>query len=846
MDAVVQGADDHAGDVVGKAAGEATRSAAVAPGLDPALDLTAGWRLYLTAADAWGDPSMRTDAAESFDAPVPGTVAGALERAGRFDRAAPSPLDHLDAWYFLELAGARPGPAVLVLEGLATIVDVYWNGERVLESRSMFVGRQIAVDVGGDDRLAVCFRALGPHLQTRGPRARWRPQMIVPQGMRLVRSTLLGRMPGWCPEVQAVGPYRPVRLLRPQAGIPQDVRIRAEVAPDGSARLDVSFRADAMAGPVDLHCAGASVAMVRTADGLWRAQLSIADVELWWPHTHGRPALHAVEIRIGAEIHHLGRTGFRSVHVDRGADGNDFVLQVNGVPVFCRGAVWTTADIVDLPGARERYQPLLRLAAEAGMNMLRIGGTMTYETKAFFDLCDELGILVWQDFMLANFDYPAQDPEFAGQVQAEAEQFLQRLSAAPSLAVLCGGSEVFQQAAMLGLPSAAWTGPLTDSLLPAAVEALRPDVPFVANSPSHGAMPFAPNAGVTHYYGVGAYCRPLEDARRADVRFAAESLAFANVPEQQTLDGHLPVSPVHDPRWKARVPRDRGASWDFEDVRDHYLGLLYDCDPARLRREDPARYLDLSRAVSGEVMEAAFAEWRRPQSSCNGALVWTLKDLLPGAGWGVIDATGLPKPVWHALRRAFRPIQVLLSDEGTNGLDLHVINETDAARDLVVELACLRDGHLPVVSGRRRLALAPRDAVTLAATHLFGAFFDTTYAFRFGPPSHDVTVATLFDPATSAVVARAFHFPQGRAKALNAASANAVLEDDGHGNWMLCVSADRLLQSVHIDCPGFLPSDNWFHLAPGVTRDIRLAAVAGGERPGGQLAALNLSSPVPF
>src|SRR5262249_22082874 len=149
------------------------------------------------------------------------------------------------------------------------------------------------------------------------------------------------------------------------------------------------------------------------------------------------------------------------------------------------------------------------------------------------------------------------------------------------------------------------------------------DVPYVPNSPYGGAMPFLPNAGVTHYYGVGAYCRPLEDARRADVRFSAESLAFAHVPQQKVVHRRLPVPAVHSPLWKERTPRDRGASWDFDDIRDHYLEVLYGINPARLRREEPERYLDLSRAVSGEVIEATFAEWRRKGSGCNGALVWT-------------------------------------------------------------------------------------------------------------------------------------------------------------------------------------------------------------------------------
>jgi len=807
--------------------------------------LSDGWRMILTPAGAVTGPAGLEAFSDSVDAPVPGTVAGALERAGRFDRTAPEPLDHLDAWYVLDLEGERPGEAVLHFDGLATVAEVWWNGALLLSSDSMFVRHDLPVTLTGEDRLALCFRALKPHLEKRGPRARWRPQMITPQGLRLVRTTLLGRMPGWCPEVHAAGPWRPVRLSRCGTAWPADIRIAARLEEDGAGRLDVRFGFDGEAPTVE--CAGVTAVAVPEGEGRFSARLSIPDVEAWWPRTHGNPALHDVFLTLNGERRRIGRTGFRRIGIDRGADGRDFALRVNGVTVFCRGAVWTSADIVDLPGSRAHYEPLLRLAANANMNMLRIGGTMAYETPDFFALCDELGLMVWQDFQFANFDYPANDPAFVDNVRRETSQFLDATIASPSLAILCGGSEIDQQAAMLGLPEAARAGPLTREILPEIAAAHRPDAPYVENSPSGGAMPFSPNTGVTHYYGVGAYCRPLEDARRAEVRFAAESLAFANVPEQQTLDAHLPVPAVHDPRWKARVPRDRGASWDFEDVRDHYLALLYGEDPARLRREDPARYLDLSRAAVGEVMEATFAEWRRPQSTCNGALVWTFQDLLPGAGWGVVDATGLPKSAWHALRRAFRPVQVILSDEGTNGLDIHAVNDSAHERRLTLELACLRHGRQPVVSGRKDMILAPHSAGTLPATDLFGAFFDTTYAFRFGPPSHDVTVCRLLD-AEGVVIAEAFHFPQGRAKAIHSAVLSAALRQDG-GEWLLDLSADRVVQSVAIEAEGFLPSDSWFHLAPGGVRSVRLVPRAGTDpaaRPAGVVRGVGAEAVLSF
>src|SRR5262249_38188924 len=156
-------------------------------------------------------------------------------------------------------------------------------------------------------------------------------------------------------------------------------------------------------------------------------------------------------------------------------------------------------------------------------------------------------------------DYPIEDAAFAASVRTEAAQLLDRLQLSPSLAICCGNSEVEQQAAMLGLPSDEWSNPLFTELLPGVLRAARPDVPYCRTTPFGGALPFRPDAGVSHYYGVGAYLRPVEDARRARVRFAAECLAFANIPSDETIemlmaDGEMPTN---HPRWKVRVPRDR-------------------------------------------------------------------------------------------------------------------------------------------------------------------------------------------------------------------------------------------------------------------------------------------------
>jgi len=285
-------------------------------------------------------------------------------------------------------------------------------------------------------------------------------------------------------------------------------------------------------------------------------------------------------------------------------------VRVNGVPVFCRGACWTPLDVVTLSAPAEAQRAAVAQARAAGMNMLRVGGTMVYEDDHFHDACDALGILVWQDFMFANMDYPQDDAAFTASVKLEAAQQLERWQARPSVAVLCGNSEAEQQAAMWGSPRETWGQPLFDRDLTELAAAWCPDVPYWPSSASGGAFPHQNNVGTTSYYGVGAYLRPLEDARRSGLRFATECLAFANVPPDSTL-ARMPGGSgtrVHHAGWKARAPRDLGAGWDFDDVRDHYLQRLYGLDPVALRSSDHDRYLAMSRAVSAEVMNATFGE----------------------------------------------------------------------------------------------------------------------------------------------------------------------------------------------------------------------------------------------
>jgi len=785
--------------------------------------LDTGWRMAITADGACATPREAAALPDWIPARVPATVAGVLRDAGRLDIDVGLTLHDQDVWWRL----SRPpvGTFQLRFEGLATLCEVWLEQTLVGASSTMFAPLEIDVEIENGAELWLCFRALTGLFDRRLPRARWRPRMIPRQALRGVRTTLLGQMPGWTPAIDAVGPFRPITASASDALDVRRAWVSARVDETGAGRLVARVRLEGSEQAPILSCAGAQIMLEATGDGDFSGELVCPDVDLWWPHTHGDQPLYPVSLTVGDKVIDLGHVGFRTIDLDHGADGDGFIIRVNGEPVFCRGAVWTSADIVGLGGGREMYEPWLRLAREAGMNMLRMSGTGVYESPDFFTLCDELGILVWQDFMFANFDYPLDLPGFAEAVEAEAGAFLDQIQLSPSLAILCGGSEVFQQATMMGLRPEATRHALFEDLLPKVSAAWRPDAPYVDNAPSGGALPFVTDHGVTHYFGVGAYRRPLEDVRRADVRFAAECLGFSNIPQPDTLREHLPGARPGDPTWKAATPRDLGADWDFEDIRDHYLAALRGVDPERLLADNPALYLDLGRAVTGEVMTAVFAEWRRIGSRCGGGLVWTLQDLGAGAGWGLIDSAGRPKLAWYALKRVLRPLYLGLTDEGGNGLYIHLRNETFKDETLDLELICLRDGATPVVRGARRIELPARGALRLSSFELIGAFFDITRAYRFGPPSHDATVVRIRRPGASQAMAEVFHYPPGAAGAHDVAELKVERVETPQG-WRLDISTDRLVRDVRIEIDGYRPEDDGFDLAPMTVKHVLLKGLS--------------------
>lgn len=799
---------------------------------------------------------------------VPGTAAGALRDA----RLEPGDLDAEDWWFRTTFEAAPAGAGeevVLCLGGLATLADVFLNGELVLRSESMFATHTI--DIGdrlrARNELAIRFRALRPELDAqRRPRARWRTRLVSDNNLRWFRTMLLGRIPSFSRGPAAVGPWRPIWIERRRALVVEALSIQARLdGADGFVSVQARLRGlgDSLGDAVDLELDGPSgrhrVSLRTSHDGgvlTAEGELRIPSVERWWPHTHGVPAMHAARLVVGSEpamIVEAGRVGFRTLAP--GLPGHEIErdglsLHVNGVPIFARGALWTPLDIVGLDPSPAELRAALETVTTAGMNMLRVPGFGPYEQSAFHDLCDELGILVWQDLMFASMDYPFEDDGFLRIASEEVGDVAARLAGRPSSAVLCGNSEVEQQIAMLGLDVALARIPFFDSVAPEIATAAGLDAVYVPSAPFGGELPMRPDRGVTNYYGVGGYRGPLSDARTSGVRFAAECLAFANIPDDEALATLVPEPPgeafMHHPRWKAGVARDAGAGWDFDDLRDHYLALVFGVDPGNLRRDNWDRYLELSRAVTGEIMAHVFGEWRRSGSSCHGGLILWLRDLVAGAGYGVVDHLGRPKTPYHHLRRVLAPTAVWLVDEGIGGVIAHVANDSPTALSARLRVALYTDQELQVGLAEVPIELPPHGAAQRDIETVIGHFVDAAWAYRFGPPAHDTIVASLLrdDGQDAEPISQAFHFPAGRPMTVEPQrrmGLTAGLAEDADGSVRLTIATRRLAYGVGIHVPGFVPSDDAFSVEPSGTRTVTLRpAVAGQPVSGGWLTALNL------
>ncbi|SEL48391.1 hypothetical protein [Nonomuraea pusilla] len=336
------------------------------------------------------------------------------------------------------------------------------------------------------------------------------------------------------------------------------------------------------------------------------------------------------------------KIGFHDVRLDQ-ADGA-FTIVVNGSPVFVRGVNWIPDDCFPSRLTRDRLAERLTQAVEANVNLVRVWGGGRYESEDFYDLADELGLLVWQDFPFACAAYPEEGP-FAGEVEAEAREHVARLSARPSLVLWCGNNENIEGHADWGwqekLQGRSWGAGFYYDLLPRVVAELDPTRPYWPGSPYSGAPDLPPNdpaRGTIHIWDVWNredYSRDAAYRPRFVAEFGFQGPAAYATLRRAGSEATLTPGSTHQKAIDGHDKLLRGLGEHLPQPRDfddwHYLTQL-----------------NQARAVAFGV-EHFRAQW----PSCTGTIVWQLNDCWPVVSWAAVDGDGRPKPLWYALRRAY-------------------------------------------------------------------------------------------------------------------------------------------------------------------------------------------------
>lgn len=560
---------------------------------------------------------------------------------------------------------------VLCCAGLDTLATLTLNGEYVGTTDNMH--RAYEFDVAqllrdGKNELGITFSPVLPYLHDKDS---VEPRMYGWTSARLHDAGWLRKEPcnfgwDWGPQLLTCGIWRDISLVAIDSARLGDVGVRQRHA-RGKVTCDVEICVEAsVAGQfrvaLSLTRLGQPVATANAPvrDGRADAKLVVPKPELWWPNGLGDQPLYDLEVELyDADEQRLDRVerrvGLRTLELRTRRDrfGESFEFVVNGVSFFAKGANWIPADTFAPRVTRDDYARLLKDARYANMNMLRVWGGGIYEADVFYDLCDELGLCIWQDFMFACGTYPSYDAEFMENVRVEAEQNIKRLRHHACLALFCGNNEIEQ-----GLVGDSWT-PTTMSwadydklfgdLLAKQVARWAPDVsywPGSPHTPGTGRDDFNnADSGDAHLWGVWHGKQPFEWYRQCRHRFVSE-FGFQSFPHPKTVRSYTRAgdrnitSPVMEHHQRSPI-----GNTTIVSVMTEWF----------LMPKDFESTLWLSQIQQGMAMKYACEHWRRNMPRSMGALYWQLNDCWPVASWSSIDSLGRHKALHYMARHFFAP-----------------------------------------------------------------------------------------------------------------------------------------------------------------------------------------------
>ena len=505
---------------------------------------------------------------------------------------------------------------------------------------------------------------------------------------------------GWDWGIQTVtcGIWRDIELIAFDTARLDDVHVVQNHARRKRVELDIAVSSETLSrnklvADVKVTFKGKLVAesskSLRAGKG--KVSVTLRNPELWWPNNMGAQPRYVVTVTLrtlGGEVldKWMRKIGLRTLVLDTHKDqwGQSFQFVVNGVPFFSKGANWIPADAFYDKASPERVRDLLASAVEANMNMLRVWGGGYYEEDFFYDLCDEMGICIWQDFMFACATYPSYDADYLANVKAEAIDNIKRLRHHACLALWCGNNELEE-----GLVDETWTdiamswsdyGRLFDELLPALVkqhDGVTVYWPSSPHSPTGDRNNWNnPDCGDAHLWDVWHGSEPFEWYRTCGHRFNSE-FGFQSFPEPKTARSFT-------------AGEDRNVtSYIMEQHQRNGTGnskiMNYMLDWFRL----PTGFdetLWTSQILQGMAIKYACEHWRRSMPRGMGTLYWQLNDCWPVASWSSIDSLHRWKALHYMAKKFYAPLLLSgLEDRGKGTVEIHLTHDGLTTRDLTLK-----------------------------------------------------------------------------------------------------------------------------------------------------------------
>ncbi len=695
------------------------------------IDLMGAWK-FRAVRPAKSPEYNRRDLVEWMPAEVPGTVHTDLLNNGiisdpfyRMQELGAQWVDKLDWEYVKEFtvdrAVSRSGQVWLVAEGLDTFAELRLNGKNIGVTDNMFVEYRFEVGKhirAGKNRLAISFDS--PERRAHALEREHGRLLVALEPQRVhLRKAQYSFGWDWGPKLTTSGIWRNIYLEVPHGPRLRDPFIRIVSAGANEAVMDIQVGIEGrIERPLRLQVtiSGRNRIIESTVppdNSTARMRISIPEPDLWWPNGYGEQHLYLAEFKLKTPDDETLDTrtvtfGLRTVRLVRRPDagGESFILEVNGIPVFCKGANWIPADtfIPRIPDST--YESILGLAAQAHMNMVRVWGGGIYESDIFYETCDRLGLMVWQDFMFACGEYPEHDA-FIKNVELEASQNIRRLRNHPSVVLWCGNNEneyLFCNERPGRSPDDMSGAVIFRDVLPAVCEENDGTRPYWRSSPFGIGHPNDAGNGNHHQWDVWSNWKDYPGYRLSAPRFVTE-FGFQSPSSLPTIK-------------KVTLPGDRAFQ---SEVMEHHnkqvegTERLYRFQAAHFKVScDFGTFIYRGQLLQGEALKAAVEHWRRSKFHTAGSLFWQLNDCWPVSSWSVIDSGLRPKAGYYYAKKFFAPVLVSLHVM-PDGIEVCITNDT--LRGLSGRL----EVYLRDFAGKKKKRLAVRTVVidpNLSATVL--------------------------------------------------------------------------------------------------------------------------------